>query len=60
MLTSHMRFPTDMKLLWESLEWLYRHICKHCGELGIRHPHNKDVAESYPMQDRNNRMDISD
>ena len=21
---SHMRFPTDMKLLWESLEWLYR------------------------------------
>ena len=27
---SHMRFPTDMKLLWESLEWLYRHICRHC------------------------------
>ena len=21
---SHMRYPTDMKLLWESLEWLYR------------------------------------
>ena len=32
---SHMRFPTDMKLLWESLEWLYRHICRHCRELGI-------------------------
>ena len=31
---SHMRFPTDMKLLWESLEWLYRHICRHCRELG--------------------------
>ncbi len=30
---SHMRFPTDMKLLWESLEWLYRHICRHCWEL---------------------------
>ena len=46
---SHMRFPTDMKLLWESLEWLYRHICKHCGELGIRRPRNKykNVAESY-------------
>ena len=46
---SHMRFPTDMKLLWESLEWLYRHICKHCGELGIRRPRNKyaDVAASY-------------
>ncbi len=46
---SHMRFPTDMKLLWESLEWLYRHICKHCGEVGIRRPRNKyaDVARSY-------------
>ena len=46
---SHMRFPTDMKLLWESLEWLYRHICKHCKELGIRRPRNKykNVTESY-------------
>lgn len=25
-----MRFPTDMKLLWESFEWLYRYIRKHC------------------------------
>ena len=46
---SHMRFPTDMKLLRESLEWLYRHICKHCKELGIRRPRNKykNVAEFY-------------
>lgn len=46
---SHMRFPSGMKLLWESIEWLYRHICKHCGELGIKRPRNKykDVAESY-------------
>ena len=46
---SHMRFPTDMKLLWESIEWLYRHICLHCGELCIRRPRNKysDVSESY-------------
>ncbi|WP_410492333.1 transposase [Bacteroides stercoris] len=46
---SHMRFPTDMKLLWESLEWLYRHICRHCRDLGIRRPRNKyrNVAESY-------------
>ena len=44
-----MRFPTDMKLLWESIEWLYRHICQHCRELGIRRPRNKytDVAASY-------------
>ena len=46
---SHMCFPTDMKLLRESLEWLYRHICKHCKELGIRRPRNKykNVAEFY-------------
>ena len=46
---SHLRFPTDMKLLWESIEWLYRHICGHCRELGIRRPRNKyaDVSESY-------------
>ena len=46
---SHMRFPTDMKLLWESIEWLYKHICEHCRELGIRRPRNKyaDVSESY-------------
>ena len=46
---SHMRFPTDMKLLWESVEWLYRHVCMHCGKLGIRRPRNKytDVAASY-------------
>ena len=45
---SHMRFPTDMTLLWESIEWLYRYICRHCGELGIRRPRNKykNVAES--------------
>ena len=46
---SHMCFPTDMKLLWESIEWLYRHICRHCMDLGIRRPRNKyaDVSESY-------------
>ena len=46
---SHMRFPTDMKLLWESLEWLYRHICRHCRDLGIRRPRNKyaEVAKAY-------------
>ena len=46
---SHMRFPTDMKLLWESIEWLYRYICRHCMNLGIRSPRNKyaDVSESY-------------
>ena len=46
---SHMRFPTDIKLLWESLEWFYKHICLHCMDLGIRRPRNKyaNVSESY-------------
>ena len=46
---SHMRFPTDMKLLWESIRWLCSHICRHCRDLGIRRPRNKytDVAASY-------------
>ncbi len=46
---SHMRFPTGMKLLWESIGWLHRHICRHCSDLGIRRPRNKytDVAKSY-------------
>lgn len=44
-----MRFPTDMKLLWESIGWFYRHTCQHCRDLGIRRPRNKytDVAKSY-------------
>ena len=46
---SHMRFPTNMKLLWECIEWLYRHICRNCKDLGIRRPRNKytDVADTY-------------
>ena len=55
---SHMRFPTDMKLLWECLEWLYRHICRHCKELGIRRPRNKyaDVADARKRKTSRTRM----
>ena len=46
---SHMRFSTNMKLLLESTEWLYKHICLHCRNLGIKRPRNKyaNVSESY-------------
>lgn len=46
---SHLRFPTDVKLLWESVEWLYRWLCKHSGNLHIRRPRNKydDVHRAY-------------
>ena len=42
---SHMRFPTDMKLLWESIGWLYSHIYRYCSDLGIRRP--TDVTAFY-------------
>ncbi len=41
---------------WECLEWLYRHICRHCKDLDIRRPRNKyaDVADTYlsPTQEK--------
>ena len=46
---SYMRYPTDIKLLWECVEWLYRHLCKDCSSLGIRRPRSKynDVSRSW-------------
>ena len=46
---SHLRFPTDVKLLWEGIVWLHRHLCKHCRTLYIQRPRNKylDVSRAY-------------
>ena len=46
---SHLRFPTDVKLLWEGIVWLHRHLCKHCRTLHIQRPLNKylDVSRAY-------------
>ena len=46
---SHLRFPTDVKLLWKGIVWLQRHLCKHCRTLYIQHPRNKylDVSRVY-------------
>ena len=45
----HIRFPTYMKLLWESIEWLYNYIYLYCRDLCIKRPRNKyaDVPEPY-------------
>lgn len=32
---SHMRFPADVKLLWGSVQWIYRHLCKQCRSLHV-------------------------
>ena len=46
---SHLHFPTDVKLLWEGIVWLHRHLCKHCRTLHIQRPRNKylDVSRAY-------------
>ena len=39
---SYLRYPTDVKLLWECAEWLYeKQIFPICGELRIVRPRNK-------------------
>lgn len=38
---SHLRFPTDVKLLWESCAWLHTLLSKARKELGERKPRNK-------------------
>ena len=38
---SQLRFPTNEKLLWESIEWVHQRIISLCGERQIRRPRNK-------------------
>ena len=38
---SHLRFPTDVKLLWECCEWLHTLLSKTCKSLGERTPRSK-------------------
>lgn len=58
---SHMRFPTDVKLLWESVEWLYRWMCKLCAALSIRRLRNKydDVSRAYLSYSKKRRRKAS-
>lgn len=38
---SDMRYPTDVKLLWESVDWTYAQLKKICGEQKVRTPRTK-------------------
>lgn len=39
---SHLRYPTDVKLLWECVEWLYEQgIYPICHQLGIARPRSR-------------------
>lgn len=46
---SHLRYPTSVKLLWESVEWLHSRLRDFCKTLGQRCPRNKfrEVSQRY-------------
>lgn len=58
---SHLRYPTDVKLLWESVEWLYRWLCKQCASLHMRRPRNKydDVHRAYLSYSKKRKRKVS-
>jgi len=39
---SYIRFPTDVKLLWECCEWVFsKQLYPYCKKVGIKRPRNK-------------------
>jgi len=38
---SHLRYPTNVKLLWESVDWSYHQLKIICKSLKVRMPRNK-------------------
>lgn len=38
---SHLRYPTNVKLLWESVDWLHGLLVKTCKEVGEAMPRSK-------------------
>jgi len=54
---SYVRYPTDSKLLWESVSWLHQQMCSLCNYLKIAHPRNKykDVKKAYQSYARRRR-----
>ena len=48
---SYIRYPTDIKLLWEAIDWLHPHVCAIHKSLGLRKPRSK-----YDKQSRRYRV----
>lgn len=38
---SELRYPSDQKLLWESVRWMYKQLRQLCKALGIKMPRSK-------------------
>jgi IS5 family transposase len=53
---SYVRFPTDVKLLWESCRWVYeKQIYKWCRRLSIRRPRSKYREQKHKQGDYDRR-----
>ncbi|MEQ8535720.1 MAG: transposase, partial [Imperialibacter sp.] len=49
---SYIRFPTDVKLLWESCEWVFeKQLYKWCRVLGIKRPRSKYIHQKRRQMD---------
>ncbi len=54
---SHVRYPTDVKLLWESIQWLHKQIGALCAHTKIPQPRNKyrDIKKAHQSYSRKRR-----
>lgn len=54
---SHVRYPTDVKLLWECLSWLHKNMIALSQYLKMRQPRNKfrDIKKAYLNYSRKRR-----
>ncbi|MEQ8908947.1 MAG: transposase [Vicingaceae bacterium] len=49
---SYIRFPTDVKLLWESCEWVFeKQLYRWCRVLGIKRPRSKYIHQKRRQMD---------
>jgi IS5 family transposase len=53
---SYLRFPTDVKLLWESCQWVYeKQIFKWCRRLSAKRPRSKYREQKWKQRDYDRR-----
>ena len=53
---SYVRFPTDVKLLWESSQWVFeKQLFKRCKTLGIKRPRSKYIDQKRKQRDYDRR-----
>ena len=52
---SYIKFPTDVKLLWDCVEWLHTRIKYVSKELGLRRPRNKYKEQRQKQSDYQRR-----